>query len=353
MVLPSAVLVAMQGSDYIVFLILTTAVMLVGYLAKSIRYVLMPKALSNSRSCASNDSFWISFALVSVTLFWLAFHVGFSFTFNFSDVYERRFIFNESLTFPFNYLLPFVAGPLMAYLTAVSLRSENYFQLMIVILGSFVFYALSTHKAYLFSPFFAGGCYYLTTGRFGFSNLILIVLSALSAIAIFATGSVAEILGEILANRLIFLPSQISFSYFKEFSELGFMHWSESKFGLGIYESPLPVNSMNYISAIVANDPVSSANVGWVGSGYMNSGVYGILFYSLILSALLGLLDYWGERSGLPFMAGVFGLSIFNVVVSVDLFISLVTGGVLVLVFVFYFVQVRSGRRLRMVIHET
>jgi hypothetical protein len=174
--------------------------------------------------------------------------------------------------------------------------------------------------------------------RHRYGGLLLIgFFAALSIATLVASGSLADLLGASFANRLVFIPAQIHYYFFREFHDIGFQYWAESRFGLGLSKSRLPIDSVNYIGLLMAGDAAIGANTGWLANGYMNAGLVGIGFYALILALTLHALDTLGRRYSQPLVAAAFLVPILNIINSIDLLAGFLTGGLLLLFLVFLF----------------
>ena len=280
-------------------------------------------------------------AISLVVLILLALHVSGRLSFSFLDVYDIRFDFNDSLYFPLNYMLPFAGGPLAGLIIASALVTGNRLYLIYGIVAGLLFFGLSSHKALMFYPIFALVVFYVIRMSFGIVYFTL-GLTALALIALVSTGFIEILLGGSFANRLVFIPAQIHYYFFREFGEIGFQYWAESRVGLGFFESNIPIDSVNYIGQVMTGDASVGANTGWIANGYMNAGFVGIAVYAVIISVILYTIDVLGRRFGYAFVGAAFIVPVSNLVNSIDLLAGLLTGGLGVL-FVLFFVLVRAG----------
>jgi len=347
LLLPAGVLCALQGNDFLVFVVITASVF-----ATLVFSYLFDNFISFSgndiSNCNSNKQstkqvyFWGLFSVLVVVLFAVVLHVDFITTISFLDVYDRRFDFNESLYFPLNYLLPFAAGPLASFLAVFSASKREWGKLTLVLICGFLFFAFSTHKAFLFIPLFSVGVYFAVRSRLGLFYFFSIGFLGASIITLFAMDGLADLLGNVYANRLIFLPANISYVYFDEFSKIPSLYWAESKFGLGVFQSPLQLNSSNYIGFVMVGSEKISANTGWIANGYMNFAWIGIAFYSVIIGFFLAALNRFSRRFDDYVIQAGFVAFIFNIVTSNDLLTAMLTGGVLLMVILLWILPSRS-----------
>ena len=341
LLVPAAVLVSHEGVESGTMLMMFGGVALVKALCVLFERLHLLESWVKSR----RDDYRVAIGPLLVLLFavlaLLAVHVGGALSFNFQDVYDLRFDFNASLTFPLNYLLPFAAGPLAGCITAMALEKRQYPVLGVVMVCGFLFFGLSSHKALMFNPPFVFCAWLFLRQRRG--GLLLTAFFAVLAIGtLLVHGSLADLLGASFANRLVFIPAQIHYYFFREFQDIGFQYWAESRFGLGLSQSRLPIDSVNYIGLVMAGDASIGANTGWIANGYMNAGFAGIAFYAVVLALTLHALDTLGRRYSASLVAAAFLVPVLNIINAIDLLAGFLTGGLLLL-FVVFLMAVRPA----------
>ncbi|MXP27962.1 hypothetical protein GRI58_03885 [Porphyrobacter algicida] len=344
LLLPAAVLSAIQGSDRYAMFLMFGGVWFVMFLC----WIMQKNAVDfslDTRPRQAKINIAVLLAMLFAVLAFLAFHVGGKMNFSLSSVYDYREDFNESLRFPLNYLLPFAAGPLSGLIVACALHEKKYYIIAMTVISGILFFGLSSHKAMLFYPFFVIMIYISLSHRSGHLYLIGVFLF-LTFLTVIAVGTRWEdLLGSSFANRLVFIPAQIHYYFFREFAEIGPQYWAESRFGFGLHASDLPLPSVNYIGFLMTGDAQIGANTGWIANGFMNAGVIGIAFYGVILAVTLHVVDILGGRYGYSFIGAAFIVPIFSFVNSIDLLVGFLTGG-LGLLFILVFATVRPGRLL-------
>lgn len=342
LLVPAAVLAARQNSDIGALVMMFTgvaAVMLFRGLYERLQIIkslppLPPEDVSINWAVMVGISVLVLFLLIAQS--------GGRFSLPFADVYDLRFDFNEQLGFPLNYLLPFAGGPLSGLIVGAAMRRRNYLLVALAVVFGVLFFGFSTHKALLFYPPFALMGYFLMRVRLG-GLAVLALLSVLSIATMAVSGGAEDILGSSFANRLIFIPAQIHYFFFREFADIGFQYWAESRLSLGLVRSNLPIDSVNYIGLLMTGNAAVGANTGWIANGYMNLGIIGILFYAALLGGILYYLDKISDRYGASFIAASFIIPVSNFVNSIDLLAGALTGGFLLLVGVFM-LTVRPAR---------
>ena len=342
LLLPATVLSATESADMWALLIMYMGVGLVKAFCLLFDRVGLWSSWGTKVSERTEISLPFLVIILFIVLVVLAIHVGGEMNFSLQDVYEFRFDFNDNLTFPLNYLLPFAAGPLAGFAAAASMEKKNYFTIAVIVLFGIFYFGFSSHKALLFNPPFAIAIYIMLRHEKGLLFL-LFGFFTLSVITLFASGSLASLMGASFANRIAFIPAQIHYVFFQQFSEIGFQYWAESRFGLGLFQSRLPINVVNYVALIMTGDPSIGANTGWLANGYINAGIAGVAAYALILAVMLHILDLFGKKYGYAFVGAAFLIPILNIVNAIDLLAGFLTGGLLLL-FVLFLLTVRQVR---------
>ena len=84
-----------------------------------------------------------------------------------------------------------------------------------------------------------------------------------------------------------------------------------------------------------------TANTGWVANAYMNAGTVGILIYSIFVSALFSVIDFWARIYGKRLVGPAFFVPVITLIMSADLFIVILTSGLYALLIIFYFASLR------------
>ena len=338
LLIPAAVLSAHQGSDRAAMFMMFGGVWLVMVICRTFT-TLNVLQISKSRANAHVNISVLIAALI-LTLSLLIFHVGGTFNLSMSSVYDFRQDFNESLTFPLSYLLPFAGGPLSGFIAAYLMHKKKYKLLAIPVVVGILLFGFSTHKAMLFYPLFAVVIYTAITSRAGHIYLMGLFIFLSAATFLTAGTGLEDFLGSSFANRLVFIPAQIHYFFFREFADIGPQFWAESRLSFGLARSDLPLPSVNYIGLMMTGYPEIGANTGWIANGYMNGWLFGIVLYSIIMAATLHVIDSLGERYGYGFIGAAFAIPIFNMINSIDLLAGYLTGGLLLLfVIAFLFIQ--------------
>jgi hypothetical protein len=347
LLLPATVLHAMQGSDLSGMLFITFGILSVAAFYKIVSSASQSIYTNRSSTINSKSSILLPLLFAAIVLVVLAKHVRFNFNLSFANVYDYRFEFNDSLSFPLNYLLPLAAGPVMSYLAVITYARRHWLWLMVVLSFSVMFYAFSTHKAFLFTPLLAIYIYIIVSKKTNLFRALAMAFAAGGFLALYAGGSLGDLVGSAFANRILFIPTQIHYAFFSEFEKIGYLLWAESRITFGLVKSPLAINSVNHIAELMTGNDSIGANVGWIANGYMNMGIWGIMLYALMISILLLVIDMLALNFDKLLLLAAFSVSVFMLITSSDLLTLLLTGGVLpMLVFLIFIINISKNDKI-------
>jgi hypothetical protein len=156
-------------------------------------------------------------------------------------------------------------------------------------------FGFTSNKQYLFLPFFIFSIYYLVLKSKFLIQKIIAGFIFLIAFAIIIDYFWLEVWAKaIIINRFLFVPAQLNFYYYDFFSQNPKIFWTDSKWLLigkiidYPYSLPLPM----VIGDTYFNNPETSANTSWIGSGYAHAGFFGMMIYAIIIGLIFKYLDF-------------------------------------------------------------
>jgi hypothetical protein len=282
----------------------------------------------------------------AVTTTFLMFYFGGlkAFNLNFLEVYKYR----AEVVSTFNHgILPYfitwatkVFGPI---LLTVTLWKKKYFLAALVTIMHILWFGLTSHKAAVFYPIVIIGFWFL----FKSSKSIAIIPIMMTILTAILTGLFLlfdhTLLGSLLIRRALFVPASLTFSYFEFFSSNPFVYWSNSIMSrfLDYPYNLKPAELIGEYSGVGA-----WANNGFLSTGYMHAGIFGVFLYSLILGTIFRLINSLRIESQSAWLATSIVLIPSLVIIrSSDLLTGLLTHGLLLSVLFLWLYQSRSGSR--------
>ncbi|MGB3538565.1 MAG: hypothetical protein WBA42_10430 [Mesorhizobium sp.] len=244
-----------------------------------------------------------------------------NFNLDISRVYEFRREAAEELPGVFGYLSSTFAKVVVPFGFAVSLLHRKYLFSLFFILSFILIFGFTSNKGVIFAPLVVIVTFFMTKIYNNYRSFlyifILIILVGILSVPLmdyFGGDSIYAWYNTLLIRRALMLPLIIDFHYFDYFSENPYYYWSYSKLSLGMVSTIYDLAPPFQIGKIFFGSSDTSANTGFIGSGFAQAGVMGALLYSIGVGFILAILQSYGRYLGRPFIASV----------VIDLFINLI-----------------------------
>jgi len=248
--------------------------------------------------------------------------------FNLLDVYVFRDEYEQAnSTGIFGYLNGWVNKVFNIFLICYAIFKKNLKLFVLFILVQIIFFGLSGHKIVLFTPILIGMFYIVDrfNNKCNFIILSLVSVMSLALMLTFFTDN--QLFASLLMRRGFFVPANLNFVYLEFFSTNDFIYWSNSVLKYFI-DYPYELSATHVIGEYLGN-PRMGANTGFIGSGYMQMGLVGIITYTIIITILLTLINSF---KNLPnwLLNSVMVIPLISVFSGSDLPTSFLTHGVIV-----------------------
>jgi len=278
------------------------------------------------------------FSLASIVIFltfFITLLVGVSnINFDLTKEYELRPIVSAALTgygLPyFATWLPQVLGPL---LLCITLARKNYYFFLVVSILHIYWFGITSHKTPMFVPFLIFGVWYWFKSKnqswFIPMGLALILSLFICIYLIFDFGLLAS-----LINRRVFMiPAKLTFEYLT-FFDGSYILWSNS-FLSSFTQYPYDVTYQKLIGQ--QNGSGDYANVGFLATGFMHAGIFGIYIYLIIYTLVLKVIDSISYKN-MPiwFSIGCLVMPLNIVITSGDLLTAMITHGLVLAIMLLY-----------------
>ena len=253
--------------------------------------------------------------------------------FNLAAVYELRREAALNLPSVFAYLTPLVAKVAIPFALVFALRERRWFFACTLVLLSFLLFGLTAHKSLLFYPVVVVFVYYTAGSRYLVQNFLAALMAILIASGVdlwfqfHGAGGLSGWFASLFARRAILVPSFLNWYYFDFFSSAEKYFWADSKVTFGLLASPFDLRFPHLIGMEYFNKEGMSANTGWIGSGYANAGIWGVMLYSVLIGGLFAFLDSYANRHGTRMVIALFTLPVFTLLTSTDFLTMLLTHG--------------------------
>lgn len=327
------------GSIFLIFLILKLPI----------------KKISIPRFTNSNI-FLVSFScvLIGYLVIWSIFSGAVqNINFDFRKVYQFRSINSQLLDIGFmSYLNIWTYKIFTLFVMCYFLEKKKFLLVILLVLIQTYFYAVTAHKAVFFYPFLCIVIYYAFHKRsksiYFLLFMFFIVMTSLLIYIVFSWHWPATM----MIRRIFFVQPRLTFEWFDFFANNPHVFWS-NKFLSHFLSYPYTHGvEIPYIVGEHLLTPELCANNGFVSSGYAHAGVWGIIFYAIILGFIFRVFDSITLR-GIPFW---FVLSLTATPIwalgASDLFTVLLSHGLLVAFFILLLIDAKELNNYNRIINS-
>lgn len=198
-------------------------------------------------------------------------------------------------------------------------------------------FGLSSHKSIVLYPLLAVGAFYLLRKFNKYSYVLYIFIFAISIGFIdvaMREGSETESFwgwyASLMVRRALMTPSIIDYYYIDFFSHNPYFFWSSSRLSLGLVEPPYDLTPPFLIGEAYFGSSQAGANTGYIGSGFAQAGMAGVVLYSFGVGVTLAILQSYGRYLGLPFVASITTTQVVTMISSTDFVTLFLTHGMLI-----------------------
>lgn len=293
-----------------------------------------PQFISISKNKLLHNLFLVSILYIVIVF---SFGGGKYLNFDLSKVYDLRTVAKDNLPEIFGYISPLIGKVIVPVAFVLALLYKKYFMAIVLFSISILIFGLTAHKAPLFYPFLIFFVYFLSSGKNSIIKFNIIVLFILLVsigdfwLAQEYDNDFFGWLGSLLMRRSFIVPSEINYMYYDFFSRHEWVIFSNSKISFGLLDYPYQVDVPHLIGLKYFNNIETGANAGWFGSGYMQAGFIGLLFYSLVISAIFKYIDVCAQHSGdLGLITASTIVPVWAMITSTDLPTAFLTHGLFI-----------------------
>jgi len=322
-------LAATIGSIFIIFFILKIRI----------------KKVSIPRFTNSNIFLLIfSCVLIGYLVIWSIFSgANQNINFDFRKVYEFRSVNSQLLDIGFmSYVNIWSYKIFTLFVMCYFLQKKNFFLVLLLILVQTYFYGVTAHKAVFFYPFLCIVIYYAFHKRsksiYFLLFMFFIIMISLLIFIVFSWHWPATM----MIRRIFFVQPRLTFEWFAFFANNPHVFWSNKILSHFLSYPYAHGVEIPYIVGEHLLGPELCANNGFISSGYAHAGIWGVIFYAIILGFILRVFDSITSR-GIPFW---FVLSLTATPLwalgASDLFTVLLSHGLLVAFFILLLIDAKE-----------
>ena len=259
-------------------------------------------------------------------------------------IYEIRENVYYNLPTIFVFLFFFVSKVVIPISIVLFLRTKNYLGVIVNFILSILYFGITQQKAIIFYPLVVVIIYYFgfhLSNFFKFSAVVFI----LTFLSFFLTDELRFIYEYALIRRTFFIPAWTNLLYYDFFQMNDYLFWRDSKLTLGLFSNPYP-RAVPYLIGDSIGAIDGHVNTGWLGSGIMQAGEFGVLLYSLIIAVTISFLSNLSRLNDGFFTSNMIGAvtfpSFFWLIMSSDLPSVFLTHGLLFIILFFLVLKIRK-----------
>lgn len=290
------------------------------------------------RLTLSKNKFWLMIVGLSCVFYAYVFY-RFGFSLNIvglDDAYDLRFEYRDESDALSRYFINWQSKVLNPFIIAVGLVKKNPFLVLSGLLGQFVLFSISGHKAYLFSSMLVLGLWVALKNsgeRFGVR-----VLYGLTGVVIisFIIDSLlnSSFLTSMFVRRMIVTPALLTGYYYDFFSTNSVAIWGHS-FLSWIIDYEYSMAPPFLIGSVFMGNASIAANANLWADGFANLGYLGMFINTFVLGLLLLLFDSFSLKRNKTLMGMLLGVSAWSLS-DTALFTSILTHGIFLVILIAY-----------------
>ncbi len=275
----------------------------------------------------------ISLAWVIATILLIVAFGGMAyFNFDLSLVYETRRAAGASRPGLLSYIIPVTTKVVLPFSLILAIVNRRWWCVLSLLFSSIMLFGLCNHKSVFFYPWVVMFLFHLIHKKNVIGKLLLYFIGMLLFIQgmHLLLGGIAEVLVSWFMRRVFFVPALINYQYYDFFSQSPQLLWSNSSFTLGMLQQPYSLSGPFTMGYYYYGNFDCSANTGWIGSGFMQAGYWGMALYAGLISLLLGITDALAQNRNKNIVTAIIVIPFFAMFSGSDLPTALLTHGILV-----------------------
>lgn len=257
--------------------------------------------------------------------------------FDLSQVYNLRDDAAEYLPQAFNYIIPAFTKTLIPFGIATALHCRMRVIAFGMVLISILMFGMTTHKIMLFAPILVFLTYYglrhapfVTILAAATAAILAVIALAVLVLGYFPPDSPPGWLESMFVWRSLIVPSFLDYNHMLFFEENTRYWWSTSQITFNQIEAP---NRGMGIPAVIGvamfGDTTLQANTGFIGSGYAQAGLIGVVVYSVGAGLFLSLVRQAADHIAPEVVISASLTLVFTVFMSTDFVGTFLTHGLI------------------------
>ena len=277
----------------------------------------------------------IFIALIGIVFFLIYKYLGFSFNFDLTKVYDIRAEYVKIGIPLAGYLFTWVAYVVNPIFFALFLTKKKWISTVLIVALQFFLFSSTGNRAFLFALPFVLVLMWLVSRK----NPLIWMAIGLAGIILVGMSSywlIDDIWGSALfTNRTLLIPAQLSFLYYDFFSTHDYTFLSQHRVFRTFLDYPYHLDPPHLIADVYFDKPEMNANNGIYADAYMNFGHIGFIFWAILLTVILRLIDSFSRNKDLKITVAAIAMPAIFLTNS-PLLTCLLTHGLLLVLLILY-----------------
>lgn len=340
---PASVYISFANPSFYLWLVYFVSIIPLLYLSSLKIPIIRGKTISR------NSFIYILVFVIGFLVLLVATRLGFSnISFDLYAVYDFRDDVASEIGVHLNRILSFTSKLFLPLLViyALTVRSRvRYFLIAIAIIYALLIFGYWQHKSAIFLPLAVLGLYAILSKGRAEHNLLSIFLFLSIVLAfeamIFSLRSTPYpgTINALIGRRALFVPPLLTDLYVQFFSSNEKFYWYSLTQHFGAKPPDYGLAPAFVIGLNFFDSDEMSANVGFVGSGYANAGMTGVLLYSTAMGFILAYLSSQAKILGSVFSFCLTALVVHTALASSDLLTTLRSHGLFLTMLILPFLK--------------
>jgi len=283
----------------------------------------------------------IFIGLSGIVFFLIYKYLGLSFNFDLTKVYNIRAEYVKigiplaGYLFIAGYLFTWVAYIVNPIFFALFLTKRKWIFIAPIVALQFFLFSSTGNKTFLFALPFVLVLIWIMTRKNPFVWMT-IGLCAIILLGMMSFYLVDDIwISSFFTRRTLLVPAQLSFFYYDFFSTHDYTFLSQHRVFRTFLDYPYHLDPPHLIADVYFDQPEMNANNGIYADAYMNFGHIGFIFWAILLTAILRLIDSFSRNKDLKITVAVIAMPALFLTNSA-LLTSLLTHGLLLSLIILY-----------------
>lgn len=332
--LPTAVLYYCGKGELLAYISIFTGmsiIFILGHISSLFKFDLVVPRVKQGRAVAFALFLFFSLAvLAKIVLSGAITNLNFDFT----KVYDFRqsqseLLYSSGGMFLFNWLIKV----LIIFFAIYCLHKKNYKFFFVLFAFQFFLFGITTHKSTIFYFIFAVGIYYISSRKNVVNGLIITYVACVALFLFLGFFLEDKLVASLLIRRALFVPAHLNYVYVEFFND-NHVYWSNSLLS-SMLDYQFSRDTAYAVGEYMGHDNMG-ANNGLFASGFMHAGYVGVVFYAVLFSLILITINALNTNFPPQFIISVSIAPILSAMTSSDLFTSLSTHGLLILIVIVY-----------------